>query len=71
MGRQSYFITHLVNMFNVDDVIRRNNAFIKKRFFERVIDNRVRGHRVRGQVPEPYSDWTDVRRRTGEGSAFD
>ena len=38
MGRQSYFITHLVNMFNVDDVIRRNNAFIKKRFFERVID---------------------------------
>ena len=38
MGRQSYFITPLVNMFNVDDVIRRNNAFIKKRFFERVID---------------------------------
>ena len=48
MGRQSYFITHLVNMFNVDDVIRRNNAFIKKRYFERVIDNWVRG-----QVPEP------------------
>ena len=38
MGRQSYFITHLVNMFNVDDVIRRNNTFIKKRYFDRVID---------------------------------
>ena len=25
-------------MFNVDDVIRRNNTFIKKRYFDRVID---------------------------------
>ena len=38
MGRQSYFITHLVNMFNVDDVIRRNNTFIKRYYFELVID---------------------------------
>ena len=38
MGRQSYFITHLVNMFNVDDVIRRNNVLIKKRYFEKIID---------------------------------
>ena len=52
MGRQSYFITHLVNMFNVDDVIRRNNAFIKKRYFERVID-KILENWVRGQVPEP------------------
>ena len=37
MGRQSYFITHLVNMFNVDDVIRRNNAFIKKRFLRELL----------------------------------
>ena len=26
--------------------------------------------RARGQVPEPSSDWTDVRRRTGEGNKF-
>ena len=26
--------------------------------------------RVRGQVPEPSSDWTDVRKRTGEGNNF-
>ena len=38
MGKQSYFITHLVNMFNIDDVLRRNNTFIKKRYFDRVID---------------------------------
>ena len=38
MGRQSYFITHLVNMFNVDDGIRRNNTFIKRYYFELVID---------------------------------
>ena len=38
MGKQSYFITHLVNVFNVEDVIRRNNTFVKKVYFERVID---------------------------------
>ena len=38
MGKQSYFITHLVNVFNVDDVIRRNNRFLKKIYFEKVID---------------------------------
>ena len=38
MGKQSYFITHLVNVFNVDDVISRNNTFVKKVYFEKVID---------------------------------
>ena len=38
MGRQSYFITHLVNMFNLEDVIRRNNTFIKNQYFEIVIE---------------------------------
>ena len=38
MGKQSYFITHLVNVFNVEDVIRRNNTFVKKIYFEKVID---------------------------------
>lgn len=38
LGKQSYFITHLVNMFNVTDVMGRNNRFIKKMYFDRVID---------------------------------
>lgn len=38
LGKQSYFITHLVNMFNVDDVMGRNNVFVKKVYFDQVID---------------------------------
>ena len=38
MGKQSYFITHLVNMFTVEDVMNRNNRFIKKEYFDKVID---------------------------------
>lgn len=37
MGKKSYFITHLVNMFNVEDVVQRSNTFIKQVHFERVI----------------------------------
>ena len=37
-ARNSRFITHLVNVFNVDDVISRNNTFVKKIYFEKVID---------------------------------
>ena len=33
-----FFITHLVNMFNVSDVMKRNNRFIKKNHFDEVID---------------------------------
>lgn len=38
LGKQSYFITHLVNMFNVEDVMSRNNRFVKKVYFDEVID---------------------------------
>ena len=38
LGKQSFFITHLVNMFNVSDVMKRNNRFIKKYYFDEVID---------------------------------
>lgn len=31
----------------------------------------VMSARGRGQVPEPSSDWTDVRRWTGRGTTFD
>lgn len=39
LGKQSYFITHLVNMFNVADVMKRNNTFVKKVYFDKVIDS--------------------------------
>ncbi len=38
LGKQSYFITHLVNMFNVTDVMKRNNRFVKKIYFDNIID---------------------------------
>ena len=38
LGKQSFFITHLVNMFNVNDVMKRNNRFIKKNHFDEVVD---------------------------------
>ena len=41
LGKQSYFITHLVNMFNVTDVMNRNNRFFKKVYFDEVIDTIV------------------------------
>lgn len=38
LGKQSYFVTHLVNMFNVVDVMKRNNTFVKKVYFDNIID---------------------------------
>lgn len=38
LGKQSYFITHLVNMFNVTDVMKRDNRFVKKIYFDNIID---------------------------------
>lgn len=38
LGKQSYFVTHIINLFNVNDVMRRNNAFVKKIYFDRLID---------------------------------
>jgi len=37
LSKQSYFITHLVNSFNVEDVIARYNNYIKGPIFEQIV----------------------------------
>ena len=47
LGKQSYFVTHIINLFHVNDVMRRNNAFVKKIYFDRLVDiiiDNVIGH---------------------------
>lgn len=40
LSKKSYFVTHLVGMYNVDDVIKRSNCFLKLPYFDRVV-NRI------------------------------
>lgn len=48
LDKGSYFVTHIVNPFNVEDVISRHNCFLLKPFFddvvEQVISNIVDGN---------------------------
>ena len=41
LDKDSYFVTHIVNPFNVEDVITRHNCFLLKPFFDYVIDKVV------------------------------
>ena len=34
----SYFVTHIVSMFNVEDVIAHRNCFLRQPFFDNVVD---------------------------------
>ena len=38
LSQQSYFVTHIVNQFNCDDVIKRHNCFIRQPYFDKVVD---------------------------------
>ncbi len=38
LSQQSYFVTHIVSMFNCDDVINRHNCFLRQAYFDKVID---------------------------------
>jgi hypothetical protein len=38
LAKQSFVVTHIVNMFNVEDIMGRRNCFIKQRYFHNVID---------------------------------
>ena len=41
MSKQSYFITHIMGMYNVDEVIAQRNCFVKEKYFDRIIDKIV------------------------------
>lgn len=38
LSKQSYFVTHIVSIFNVDDVMTRYNNYIKLPYFDKVLD---------------------------------
>ena len=35
---ESFFVTHIINSFNVEDVISRHNCFLYQRYFDDVMD---------------------------------
>lgn len=41
LSKQSYFITHLIQQFNVDEVMGSYNLFLKANYFETIIDTIV------------------------------
>ena len=41
LPKASYFVTHIISAFNVDDVISRHNCFLRQPYFDRVIDRIV------------------------------
>ena len=38
LTKASYFVTHIVSMFNVEDVIAHRNCFLRQPFFDNVVD---------------------------------
>ena len=41
LPKQSFFVTHIVSAFNVDDVLARHNCFSRQPFFDNVVDKIV------------------------------
>ena len=38
LTKASYFVTHIVSMFNVENVIAHHNCFLRQPFFDNVVD---------------------------------
>lgn len=38
LSKESYFITHIINSFNIEEVMNRYNNYIKKPAFDYVVD---------------------------------
>ncbi len=38
LTKASYFVTHIVGMFNIKDVIAHHNCFLRQPFFDNVVD---------------------------------
>ena len=41
LSHQSFFVTHIVNAFNVDDVLAHRNCFLRQPFFDNVVNKIV------------------------------
>ena len=38
LPKASYFVTHIVNSFNVEDVVSRHNCFLRQPYFDQVVE---------------------------------
>ena len=38
LPKASYFVTHIINPFNVADVVSRHNCFLRQPYFDQVVD---------------------------------
>ena len=38
LPKASYYVTHIVNSFNVNDVVSRHNRFLRQPYFDQVVD---------------------------------
>ena len=41
LSKKSYFVTHIVSMFNTEDVIAHHSCFLRQPFFDEVVDRIV------------------------------
>ena len=51
LPKASYFVTHIVSMFNVEEVITHHNCFLRQPFFDDVVD-RIIANIVDGEWAE-------------------
>ena len=42
LSKSSFFVTHIIDQFNVDEVMRRNNTYLKARYFDYVVDEIIK-----------------------------
>ena len=38
MPKQSYFITHIMGRYRIEEIMSQRNCFIKEQYFDRIID---------------------------------
>ena len=42
LKKESFFVTHIIDQFNVDEVISRNNTYLKAYYFDYVVDEIIK-----------------------------
>ena len=42
LSKSSFFVTHIIDQFNVDEIMRRNNTYLKARYFDYVVDEIIK-----------------------------
>lgn len=42
LTKSSFFVTHIIDQFNVDEVMGRTNTFLKEYFFDYVVDEIIK-----------------------------